>query len=289
MKRILKTIYQWIPFKRELFTFIKCFYTPPHSIYQHLYFKGKFKAAVGDRYFYIQHYGYQDENKLFWEGVNRTREALSMNIWIQLCKKARVILDVGSNTGIYALVAKTVQPAAKVYAFDPVSRIMEKCAYNARLNNFDIQCLEVAISNYDGKGVIYDQPAEHIYGVEVNKNINSPDVASIKREITTQTLSTFIEKENIHVDVIKIDVENHLPEALEGIGKHLGSMKPTMILEVLNKESGEKAQRLLDRHGYLYFDLDESNVPQKKSAMIGRTHCNYLACTKDKAGELGLL
>jgi tRNA1(Val) A37 N6-methylase TrmN6 len=40
-------------------------------------------------------------------------------LWIKLCRQSETILDVGANTGVYALVAGAVNKKAKIFAFEP--------------------------------------------------------------------------------------------------------------------------------------------------------------------------
>ena len=50
-------------------------------------------------------------------------EKVSLQLWEELCKESEVIFDVGSNTGVYSLLAKSSNPKSKVYAFEPIKRI----------------------------------------------------------------------------------------------------------------------------------------------------------------------
>ena len=71
------------------------------------------------------------------------------------------------------MLAKTIQPKSRVYAFEPVERVFVKLLYNNQLNNFDIFTEKKAISNYTGKAIIYDKDTTHTYSVTVNKDISS--------------------------------------------------------------------------------------------------------------------
>jgi ribosomal protein L11 methylase PrmA len=98
-------------------------------------------------------------------GIKDGWEKVSTGLWIKLCRESEVIIDIGANTGVYSLIAKTVNPGAKVFAFEPVERVFEKLQGNCRLNNYDIGCFKKAVSNYSGKAKIYDTAGEHIYSV----------------------------------------------------------------------------------------------------------------------------
>ena len=70
-------------------------------------------------------------------------------------------MDIGANTGVYSLVTKTLNPNAKVIAFEPIQRTFEKLVYNNFINNYDIICEQTALSDKDGQGYIYDPDTVH--------------------------------------------------------------------------------------------------------------------------------
>ena len=85
--------------------------------------------------FNIIHFGTEIENDIFWKGLTGGWEKISMKLWMQLCRKAKVILDIGANTGIYALTAKAVKPESSVFAFEPLHRMCDKLKRNVRMIN----------------------------------------------------------------------------------------------------------------------------------------------------------
>ena len=156
MKKLIKSAYKYFPLKKYLFILIRAVFALPKSITRHLYFIADFSIAVGDKSFKMRHHGYQFhvETETFWGGIENGWEKESMKIWMALCKDAKVILDIGANTGIFSLVAKTINPGAEIHAFEPLEKVMEKLEYNIRLNQFDIKVSKTALSNYSGKAVI---------------------------------------------------------------------------------------------------------------------------------------
>src|SRR6188768_328627 len=156
MKQILKTIYTLIPFKRELYGLLKIFWTPKESIYKHLHFKEPYTVRVDKNRKFKIHNGNQIENEIFWEGLTGKWESESMKLWLQLCEFSNCIFDVGANTGVYALVAKTVNPKAAVYAFEPHPMFYTMLQRNVQLNNYDIKSYQKAVSNFDGNLSIED-------------------------------------------------------------------------------------------------------------------------------------
>jgi len=292
MKQIVKTVYRKLPYKQPFFKLLKNFTDLNENVYKHLHFEGDFKVQVDETHsFWVRHYGFELENMLFWKGLIEGWEKTSISLWSELVKKADVIFDLGANTGVYSLIAKSLNPQSQVYAFEPVKRVFEKLEYNNRLNDFDIKCFETAISDTNGTATIYDLPADHVYSVTVNKNLNSQNVEVIPTEIKVVRLDTLIEEMKLEkIDLIKIDVETHEPEVLAGFGKYLGEFKPTMLIEVLNDEVGEKIEKLVAGNDYLFFNLDEESDSIRRVEKITKSDFyNYLLCSREVAKELNLL
>lgn len=288
MKELLKKTYSYLPFKKELFSFLRIFNISP-KIYKHLYFQGIFKVKCANSSFLIQHYGYQLENEIFWAGLTGGWERISMSLWIELCKNSNSIIDIGANTGVYSLVAKAVNSNASVFGFEPVERVCRKFEKNCELNNFNVKCFEYALSNYNGEATIYDTPSEHVYSVAVNKNISGLS-DFVETKITTKTLSSFIKENSIEsIDLMKIDVETHEPEVLEGMGVFLKLYQPTLLIEILNDDVGQKVQSLLSDLDYLYFNIDEINTPKQVYKIEKSDYYNYLICKAEVAKKLKLI
>lgn len=289
MKRILKSIHRFIPFKKELFLFLKLFWIPPKKIYQHLYFTGIFKVQVDKSHFFrMKHFGYEIENDIFWCGLTNGWEKMSIRLWIQLCKQSSVIFDIGANTGLYALAAKAINPHAKVYAFDPVHLVYDKLRQNIVLNNSDIIAVEMAASDSDGFATIYDTLHEHTLSVAVNKNLLPAGAKASEVRIETITLDSFIRKNKIQkIDLMKIDVETHEPEVLQGFKEHLSYFRPVLIIEILTDEIGERVAKLTEGLNYLYFNIDDIQESVRRVNSLTRSdYFNYLLCSKKQLPDL---
>lgn len=283
MKKVFKQIYVAFPFKKQLFSFVKLFYTPSQNVYKHLSFTGDFDVAVAGKKFKTMHYGYELENEIFWKGLAGGWEKECIVWWIKLCTTADVILDIGASTGIYALIAKTVKPNAKVFAFEPIPAVFEKLQHNIALNNFEIKSNAAALSDYDGTGTIALPNTEMLYSVTINQPIatDSNDYKSV--DVETIRLATFIEQEKLpKIDLMKIDVETHEGEVLQGMGDYLAKYKPIMLIEILNEEVGAKVEKLTLPLGYhfCHIQADGSLAPVNK--LIGHSrYYNYLLAVGD--------
>src|ERR1051326_3413102 len=111
MKKYLKYFYNIIPFKKEIFTVVKHFWSPSKKISQHLHFKSKLKIKIDKQSsFNLYHYGYMIENELFWHGIDNAWEKVSFRLWKMLSETADIVLDIGANTGVYTLISGSINP-----------------------------------------------------------------------------------------------------------------------------------------------------------------------------------
>jgi Vibrio cholerae RfbT protein len=144
MTEILASIL--MPFRRPQFSTIRPL-RPPKKIYRHLRFVGQFRVRINrQQSFLVQHHGYGVETELFWEGLFNGNHDEAMRLWIKLCKEASCIFNVGANLGLFSLVAKAVNDRARVIAFEPVSDLAQKLKENRRINEFDVECEQLAVS-----------------------------------------------------------------------------------------------------------------------------------------------
>lgn len=292
MKSFLKRTYDAVPLKKEIFSALKKVWHPGEDIYKHLHFKGVFDVKVDENTsFKLKHHGFLIENEIFWDGLQKGFEQVSYACWEKLARRSEVIFDIGANTGIYSLVANSINPSSTIYAFEPVKRVFEKLEENRELNNFDFISIEQGLSNYDGEAVIFDTENEHVYSVTVNKNLYAEGESVVETTIPVKRLDTFIEENGVKkIDLMKIDVETHEPEVLEGMGKYLGEFKPAMLIEILNDEVGAGVEKLVEKNGYLFFNIDDKAGTLRQVDHIAKSDFwNYLLCSPADAKELGLV
>ena len=57
IRKIIKFVYSYMPFKKYLLLFIRSLYIPKQSLFQHLTFKGNFRVALENSNFKIYNTG----------------------------------------------------------------------------------------------------------------------------------------------------------------------------------------------------------------------------------------
>lgn len=251
---------------------LRNFWVPGKQIYKHLHFYGRFKVNLshGNSFLLYNHHS-EIENDIFWEGIDQCWEKVSLKLWMELSRDALVIFDVGAYTGIYSLVAKCVNPSSSVYTFEPSLDNYQKLLRNNEVNKYDIVCENLGVSAHNGKVEI-----EGIY--QKNKFVESV------------SLDSYIAQHNIsRVDLIKIDVEKHEPQVLEGFKLSLKKYKPVILIESLSDEIGKIIQDYVKDCGYLYFNIDEDGGVRQVSEILKSDYYNYLLCDEKTAHKLSLI
>jgi len=287
VRKFLSRIYFRIPFKKQLFVLLKRYFKFNSSLTHYMRFKGiVFVPLDKNLSFKMYHYGFEIENSLFWYGLNGW-EKYSLNIWSDLSKLCNCVFDIGSNTGVYALLSKTINPTSSVYAFEPVKRVYEKLVENIRLNNYNIISIEKAVSNFDGEAVIFDPGTEQLYSVTVNRNLNDARFPVKKVPIETISLNTFIRENNIKsVDLMKIDVETHEPEVLNGFSEYFATFLPIILIEILNEEVGAKINQYVATYDYACYNIDENKGCLQEQMIRISNNRNYLLVPRCKISIL---
>ena len=150
-----------------------------------------------------------------------------------------LVLDVGANTGFYALVAVSIDPHVDVHAFEPYPPVLELLHANLAVNGSGprIRVFEEAVGGVAGHALLHIPDPSHGL-VETSASLN-PEfrVEGHRRSISVAvtTLDQHIAAIGTHgrVGVIKIDVESLEHEVLAGATELVSSDRPYVILEVL--------------------------------------------------------
>ncbi len=280
-----------MPIKLPLLKALRSVWRPPERIYQHLHFQGVFEVTVTPgAQFRIQSYGNAVENDLFWVGYAGNWERTSLRVWRDLCPGASTVLDVGANTGVYALTASALRPQSRVIAFEPVPRVFARLQLNTALNGGRITVEHVAVSDRDGVATLHDVDSAHVYSASLDYQMLGSQYTR-SYEVPAVSLDTYCREQRIdRVDLVKIDVERHEPAVFRGFQRMLATSRPTILVEVLDAGIGRAIAEAIRRLGYLAYAVDDGCpqggiLPVQK---LGTAERNYLLCQPEIAQRIGL-
>jgi FkbM family methyltransferase len=266
---------------------------PSERIYRHLYFHGPFDVKYkGQKVFRLIHHGHIEENEIFWNDLDNGWERKTISLWIELCKHKQNILDIGANTGLYAVVAKTFNPKAEVHCFEPLEGVVRFLEQNAKLNILQLNVHTIGLSAYNGKADVYlPEEKDFVYSVTVNEDTVSDNRKSRRVQIDVSRLDVMIDQGKVPTpDLIKIDVERHEFQVLQGLGQYLSNAKPDFIIEVLDDDQAKKVNSVFEGLGYLYFNIDDVRNSIRQTSTIEKSdYWNYLVCKPETAKQLQLI
>jgi FkbM family methyltransferase len=161
--------------------------------------------------------------------------------------------DCGAHFGIYALrFALAVGPQGQVAAFEPDPVSFRKLQRHIRLNGLkNVVCLEAAASDGSGEQVMV-----------VNQRLGSTTShlpyhgEVISADSTTVSVKRISADELVREgvircpDVIKLDVEGHGGEVMQGAIETLAQSKPAILFAVHSPQELAGIKRVADRLGY---------------------------------------
>lgn len=248
MKRGLKAIRDRVARYPGIYRALRRVWKPPRRIYQHLPYVGPFTVVVEPGTTMVMlSYGDVLENDMFWSGFGGGWEAEPLKLWRQLSRDADVVLDIGANTGLFALAAQAIRPDARVIAFEPSPRVVERLRANIAANRFPIEVEAVAASDANGEAIFFDFPGDHQYSASLDPGMGG----TIETRVATVRIDDLLECRGIgRVDLVKLDVELHEPAVLRGMRHCLERDRPAILIEVLNDSKRREVEGALDGIGY---------------------------------------
>lgn len=135
------------------------------------------------------------------------------------------IIDIGANIGNHSLFFSKYMNCNNVYSFEPFDKNI--AVFKCNLSNYKDKCtlFENALSDKDGKMILYNSEKENFGGLSLHKQDKS---FLVYDEIDVVKLDNF---NFTDVSLIKIDVENHENEVLKGGKQTILKNKPIIVLE----------------------------------------------------------
>lgn len=191
------------------------------------------------------------------------QEYFDYSLFMALLKPQDIVVDIGSNFGMYALgAAKRLSSKGRVVAFEPDIRSMSLLQENVRLNNFEelVTCIDVCIGSHDGEVGFYAAADPSFSGI--HDTHRSEKMSHLMLPI--RRLDSVMHEIGIsQVHQIKIDVEGAEYEVLEGATEILANSNAIVMLEISSKnldvDRSEKLSASLGRleaQGYVSFSID---------------------------------
>lgn len=180
-----------------------------------------------------------------------------LELGMDLISPGSRVIDVGANIGVYALPWAAVNTDVIVHCFEPNAAVRSRLARNVALNRLTarIRLHAEALSDHAGTAALHggDDTSSLNQGVHTGAGQSAPTDVPLAR------LDDVLHIEGPPVSLIKIDVQGHELEVLQGADALISHCRPALILEHeddLYLSASEANQRktdlakLLSRLGY---------------------------------------
>jgi FkbM family methyltransferase len=193
-------------------------------------------------------------------------EPRTLRRYKELIADGFVVLDIGANVGAHTLpLAQLVGPSGRVIAFEPTEYAFDKLLKNVSLNPglsgriSANQTLLGRSTNDELPGAIYSS-----WPLENASDLHSDHQGRLKSTsgADVQTVDRYVERCGLdRLDFIKLDVDGHEYEVLQGARATLERFRPGIVLELAPYVYSEKPAEfdglleLLWDRGYLLTDL----------------------------------
>ena len=250
-----------------------------------LRFSGVITVQVDSSHGFRIHADDHIANDLYWRGFGRGWEGTSLRVWSVLAARAKTIVDVGSNVGVYSLVAGAVNRDAEIIAFEPLERMYERLLANLGLNEFSVTTEQLALSDRTGFALLYDRLKDDCKAASLEAprgDQAQPEAAhSAPRRVRVERFDDYCGANQVaQVDLVKIDIEGHEAAALRGMPATLSSSRPTLLVEILTDEAGRQIRGQLDGLGYEFYRVEEKRGGLRRTDVLDRVGAdrNFLVC-----------
>ncbi len=150
-----------------------------------------------------------------------------------------LVIDIGSNTGFYSLLAASASERNTVLAFEPMAEIAERARRNVDRNDLAdrVHVHQVALSDRNGLAEFYVPPDLHGV-VETSASLRRDfkgEPAAIRPVSSCRLDRVLLRSRWVtrRISLIKIDVEGHEAAVLNGARWTIRLRRPVLFVEVL--------------------------------------------------------
>ena len=155
--------------------------------------------------------------------------------------EVKTIIDAGSHIGCVAVYYAKKYPDAEIFCFEPNMNSRLICSTNGDLNNVTL--------NISGNGI-----SDKIKKVGFNSNSKNPSFSFIGgkgKQIYVTTLDSIIELYGLkQVDILKLDIEGHEPQAFAGMQESKEKIKHILLENHSAYYSLSKIKKIIKDNGY---------------------------------------
>jgi FkbM family methyltransferase len=202
----------------------------------------RYEASPGDRV----------AAPLYWTGL-KSWEAETFSAFVPLARAARGFLDIGAYTGVFTLVAATVNATLRAVSFEPNPVRFRTLVRNLESNAVTDRCtpVPVALASSSARAPLFVPAHDDSLA---SLNVDASGVPGTILEVDVVSPDSVVPAD-LPVDLIKIDVEGREADVLAGLLPRLIRDRPAVVCEFLGHGHHDQAEVIFDRLGYRRWHL----------------------------------
>lgn len=217
--------------------------------------------------------------RLFWDGMNYY-EPFTRTVIERLTASSQFFVDIGANIGLFSLVAAKLNPQLRVFSFEPNPKMYALLSEHIRINDLlNATPVSCAVSNCEGKAQLFLSKSDMSASLvpDFQKEF-SPAHSAVG--VKTTSLDAFVQRAGLSGSVVlKVDVEGHEKEVMDGAMESIAALKPDIIMEVLKDFDLVRLEQFR-KLGYRFYQITDQGLGSSDTVTLTKrgdfTFLNYL-------------
>jgi FkbM family methyltransferase len=185
--------------------------------------------------------------------------------------KGRTFIDIGANIGLYSIALSKYFDRIIAFEANPITfKVLEANLALSETRNVRPFC--EGVSSQMRCASLYTPIDGHLGWATLNANHHGAETIVAETTIHLDTLDSLLKKAGFEQDpisLIKIDVEGHEADVLQGAMGTLNRWGPIVLVEVLAGTAGRESFEILNRCGYSHYYSFRRSPTSKSSGLKG--------------------
>jgi FkbM family methyltransferase len=216
-------------------------------------------------------------------------EGETTRVFLALAQESQTVIDIGANTGLFAILAAKANPKCRVWAFEPVPFIFDMLEGNIRLNQLaNLQAVPLAVADAVGEISFYVTRTNGRIPTDSSSCSGFREKVEATR-LPATTLDDYVSRHSLpRLDLIKIDAETTEIQVVRGAHQTLREHRPLVICEVLPDLDHRELEQMLTALDYRFFHVAPGGLsPQLHlRGFPAKDERNYLFVPREKENQI---
>lgn len=184
-----------------------------------------------------------------------------------------IFIDIGAHIGKYSIyMAKRLEGKGKVISIEPLLENYHSSLKNIELNKVkNITSLQIALSDKEKEGRIMIKDSINLGMSSLFMNDKQFSRNKNLQKVKVKSLDKVIEEQKIDVNevkLLKIDVEGHELEVLNGSQNLLSRNPNLMIIFESFEQNIKQVEKLLEKYNFKIYKIDNCNYFASKTTNV---------------------